>query len=157
MRRPFTMFASRCQAEGCGKKADAFGYCSHHYEYEIRRRHASLTHRNATTPRPPCFDSEWSWMEYQVMSAECVESTAKPLAKPCADCTPQRRDAMIAAGRCNHPETVFVASKTEGLMGFNADDGMRWLEACDGAAGKVISMPTTQARIKAAARLGGGE
>mgnify|MGYP001618056726 CR=1 FL=1 len=52
---------------------------------------------------PPCFASKRQWGVYKVLA----QITATDGFTYCTDCTPERRDKMIAASRCKFPETVF--------------------------------------------------
>lgn len=53
---------------------------------------------------PPCFDSKEQYGKYKVLA----KLTAAPGFTFCTDCTPEHRDAMKAAGRCQFPGTAFV-------------------------------------------------
>lgn len=59
---------------------------------------------------PACFDSQKSWGIYKVLS----QLTAINGHTYCTDCTPEHRDAMIAAGRCAFPGTTFA--RNNGVM-----------------------------------------
>lgn len=70
-------------------------------------------------PIPDCWFSRGDWIEWQKLAAE-----ARHRPEICADCLPWWRDAMVAAGRCAHPETVFVraADDPDDIYGLNCRD-----------------------------------
>ncbi|MDB5814448.1 MAG: hypothetical protein JWN23_1565 [Rhodocyclales bacterium] len=77
-----------------------------------------LLRRPPLPPAPRCFDSDADWQRW------CQESRASdwPLDRFCRDCNLQTRDAMIGAGRCVYPETVFVVLRGEDMVGLRRDD-----------------------------------
>lgn len=137
----FTLFNDgRCQASGCEQSAKQFGFCDRHYRAEVGRRWHALRIEGRTTQPLPCFDSE-RWMEYEVHWAD---TTLKPV-NACTDCTPDHQRAMMMAGRCVHPETVFVR-RGGAVEGFNADNLDKYLVACAGGLGKVVNAPSAEER-----------
>jgi hypothetical protein len=53
-----------------------------------------------------CFESRvavQAWLEARGNTKPCEAKDS-----PCADCSVEYRDAMTLAGRCAHPETVFI-------------------------------------------------
>lgn len=56
--------------------------------------------------KPDCFDTSRQWGIYRVLA----QISAHDGFTFCTDCTPERRDLMIAAGRCKFPGTTFIVS-----------------------------------------------
>lgn len=79
---------------------------------EPRRARVSGQQWNAATV-PRCFASESDWLEW-ISALERAHS-------PCEDCSSAYKARMLAAGRCERPETVFVDTE-EGEVGISADD-----------------------------------
>jgi len=59
---------------------------------------------------PACYDSQEEWGKYKVLA----QLTATEGFTYCTDCTPARRDKMIAEGRCTYPGTTF--KKNNGVL-----------------------------------------
>lgn len=62
---------------------------------------------------PRCFPSERDWIEW--MDARSGAHS------PCEDCSSAYKRRMLAAGRCERPEAVFVQTE-DGEVGISADD-----------------------------------
>lgn len=60
---------------------------------------------------PKCFDSQKQWNLWR----EVAVYSAGDGFTYCTDCTPARRDQMIAEGRCAFPNTTFV-KQTGGVI-----------------------------------------
>ena len=69
------------------------------------RRILNASHSEA---QPSCFSSRKQYQEY--MHWKRVSLEAHLHRGVCADCTPEFKEQMLAEGRCDHPETVFVQS-----------------------------------------------
>lgn len=77
--------------------------------------------------RPACFESEQQWREWCALAG----LSGLPRCRYCVDCTPEFLDAMAAAGRCEHPETVFVLDKGESVRGLHSGE-KGWFRAVTG-------------------------
>lgn len=53
--------------------------------------------------RPPCFTPE-QWVLWRTPH----HSVRMPAKHCCEDCTPEYQAEMLAAKRCDHPETIFI-------------------------------------------------
>lgn len=63
---------------------------------------------------PSCFPSEADWIEWSAArSGAC---------SPCEDCASAYKRRMLAAGRCDRPETIFVVDEDGEEIGLSADD-----------------------------------
>jgi hypothetical protein len=56
--------------------------------------------------KPSCFASAQQYKEYLHWKRLSLETHLHR--GVCADCTPEFKEEMMAKGRCDHPETVFV-------------------------------------------------
>ena len=64
---------------------------------------------------PRCFPSERDWVEW-------MDARSKSGAhSPCEDCSSAYKRRMLAAGRCERPDAVFVQTEG-GEVGISADD-----------------------------------
>ncbi len=147
-RKHFTLFADKCVNDFCEKPATRFGFCAEHYEQEIDFQWDKLQAEGRVQPRWECFDTDRQWQEYEVhsLTGKAVRTVAT---NPCRDCTPEYQREMLAAGRCRHPETVFVRRKGSDIEGFNAEKFRSWTEAVRGERGPVVMMPSVAARMQA--------
>ena len=98
----------------------------------------------AELPMPDCFDETEQWKQYQKLW-RMSKGTAR--VDVCFDCLPHYRDEMIKAGRCAHPETVFVEADGE-VVGVNGKKWSTWLHSVSGKRGFVVSPPDKQVRDK---------
>ena len=77
------------------------------------RKTSSRTWNVASVPR--CFPSEQDWIEW-------LDARSRSGAhSPCEDCSSAYKRRMLAAGRCERPEAVFVQTEG-GEVGISADD-----------------------------------
>jgi hypothetical protein len=99
---------------------------------------------------PRCFDSTEQWHEYTV--AYYLSSSTKgykgkpPRIDYCRDCTKKHKERMLAEGRCDHPETVFVRPDgvDKDVIGIALVDYKKsgaWEQAVMGMSGQVVTMP----------------
>ncbi len=77
-----------------------------------RVRESRLLHWNTSTV-PRCFPSDQDWREWLAARADARS--------PCEDCSRAYQRRMLAAGRCERPEALFVDT-AEGELGISADD-----------------------------------
>lgn len=92
--------------------------------------------------KPSCFDSEEQWREFKRIWNFSLRGRKVNI---CHDCTGERRDKMASAGRCAHPETVFVEVDGE-VIGINGDKWTTWLGAVSGKRGVLLSPPKREVR-----------
>lgn len=64
--------------------------------------------------RPRCFDSDQQWNDWREVAAG--------VSGPCADCTPEYRDRMLAERRCSRPEVVFMREAGGDVFGLTVSD-----------------------------------
>lgn len=98
----------------------------------------------AELPMPECFDNAEQWSQYQKLWRLSKGSARLDM---CYDCLPHYRDEMIKAGRCTHPETVFVEECGE-VVGISGRKWSTWLHSVSGKRGLVVSPPDKQVRDK---------
>lgn len=65
---------------------------------------------------PYCFDTDEQYRNWQKMAKRYTGSYVLKKSEHCLDCTPEYKKRMIQAGRCQHPQVVFVLKKTEGEL-----------------------------------------
>lgn len=143
--RYFTLFGAECMHDGCLKDGLSFGYCEEHYPQQIASRHARLEEEGRTRPTPPCFDSDSAWREYEVFSLDSPGNKHR-CADPCRDCTPEYQRKAAEAGKCQHQEVVFIRRVDGDVVGLTSRKFNNWELACAGEMGKVVQMPTMEAR-----------
>lgn len=74
------------------------------------------------TSIPPCFESVAQWVEWKSLAEHSRVHVGREITF-CEDCLPDYRDRMIASGRCEHPETIFVSEPGGvGVTGMTAED-----------------------------------
>lgn len=149
---PFFSFeAGGCTYPYCDQEAEHLGFCAKHYRLEMDRRHRAVVSKGLDRPMWPCFDDEQSWRDYEVLCTQApggggVKARARQAqpANACADCTHEYRNRMVAAGRCKHPETVFIMRNlgSGGTVhtGINGDQS-EWVRAVEGRIGAVVGAP----------------
>ncbi len=147
----FRLGIGKCIVEFCINQGGHLGYCKEHYEHAILRRHARLRAAGANAPTPACFPSDSDWREYEVLSANArfgSRARKQPLgANPCLDCTPEYQARMLAAGKCAHPETVFIKRRDSGVEGVNKQSRGQWVLAVTGALGPVVKRPDSATSV----------
>jgi hypothetical protein len=85
-----------------------------------------------STARPSCFDSQeqyQSYLYYKRVSADFGLHRGA-----CQDCLPEFKTQMLDAGKCDHPETIFVtmvdASDEVSTVGVNSQS--KWWKRVQG-------------------------
>lgn len=129
-----------------------FGVCADHQRIAIRRRFSMYASQGCVDHNAPkCFDSLDQWHEYTV--AYYLSSSAKgnfrgipPRMDYCRDCTKKHKERMLEAGRCSHPETVFIQpdGRDQDVIGVALTDYRKsgvWEQAVMGMSGAVVTMP----------------
>lgn len=136
----------------CERQASGpLGACKDHNELAIDRLFAdAVRYGGAKTQPPACFTNK-QWREYVVAAAlPALERPGRELRAIapidfCRDCHKRHRDAMTEAGRCAHPETVFIVEhRTGDAIGVPLKDPTKprlWEQAIMGVSGNVIGMP----------------
>ena len=148
----------RCLGDGCGSAAGLFGYCpTHEPEFVVQAFDRYVTGGAAAREKPTCYESQQKWMQYVVAYIFCSAPDRRDgvTVEHCKDCTPKYRDEQIAAGKCQHPETVFIKSESSGtLIGVPLTDMssqhkvQRWEKAVMGVSGAVVSLPNPEVLSK---------
>lgn len=156
-----TFFPPKCRVAGCNRSAGVFSVCKEHEERELRVFYLKMV-RDGQAPHfaPPCFPSEQAFREYAVaFKLSQASGTGKQfMVDPCRDCTPKYRDAMAAAGRCQHPETVFILSSrfAGDRIGVPLQDEKKaaaWESAIMGLSGPVVGLPSPDVIDQAVTRI----
>jgi hypothetical protein len=74
------------------------------------------------TSIPSCFESVAQWVEWKSLANFSGKFVGREIPY-CEDCLPDYRDRMILAGKCTHPETVFISEPGGvGVTGMTAED-----------------------------------
>lgn len=68
---------------------------------------------------PSCFNSTASYVEWLKAARMCGVHASHGF---CSDCLPEYKRDMLAAGRCDHPDTVFRVDKD----GFTEGRRVKW-------------------------------
>lgn len=146
-----TLMPMKCRHEGCGEKSTTFGFCKLHEGPAISRRFAALVEAGMCSPiAPSCFESQAAWEAYAVAFELANQNNkgGRYEVEFCRDCTPGHRQRMLEAGRCEHPETVFVKSdRFNDVIGVAMLDRKRsepWERAMMGMSGQVVAMPPSE-------------
>lgn len=130
------------------------GVCKSHTEMAVDRLfNSAVYYGGAKAVAPPCFTRQ-QWREYIVAAAlPALERSRKELRAIapidfCRDCHPAHRNAMTQAGRCSHPETVFIIEHRSGdAIGVPLKDPTKpriWEQAIMGVSGNVFGMPASE-------------
>ena len=69
-----------------------------------RPRATSLPFGYDRGPKPPCFESNEQWIEWQLLDSQLAGSANTPF---CADCLPEFAERMREEGRCIYPLVRF--------------------------------------------------
>ena len=103
---------------------------------------------SALPEAPKCFDSSLAYREYAVAFylAQPSGHGSQFSVDHCRDCEPKFKRQMVEAGRCSHPETVFIRSErhagdTIGVPLTDLSKSGPWESAVMGMSGPVVSMP----------------
>jgi len=156
-----TFFPGKCREAGCNRPAGAFSVCKEHQSVEVNRQFIALVKsRQAHPDALPCFNSTDEYREYVVAYKLAQPNGVGSQFKvdPCRDCDPKYRDRMIAAGRCQHPETVFIRSNRFagdriGVALLEDKKHSAWEAAVMGLSGPVVSLPQPEVIDQTVARL----
>lgn len=156
-----TFFPLRCRTEGCKRSAGVFSVCKEHEERELRVAYLKMVRDGQVQHlAPPCFGSDQEFREYAVAFklSQPSEVGKQFYVDPCRDCTPVYRDKMIAAGRCQHPETVFIrsarfAGDRIGVPLLDEKKAAPWEAAIMGLSGPVVGLPAPEVIDQAVARI----
>jgi hypothetical protein len=126
-----------------------FGVCQLHEASAIRAEFERVTDLGMATDEPPgCFNRGQQWHEYIVAAAISGGYATRGKPSPinyCRDCTPAYKKAMLAEGKCAHPETVFIREHgqgdTVGVCVTSKRTSHVWEQAIMGMSGSVVVMP----------------
>ena len=135
-----------CNVVGCKSPSGMFGVCrTHEREAVAEYFDAAVAEGVCSATEPPCFASNEEWREYVVAHAMSRgERKTTPPVDFCRDCTVKHKDSMMAAGRCTHPETVFIRSdRYQGdVIGVSMGRlSTQWESAMMGMYGPVVKLP----------------
>lgn len=126
-----------------------FGVCQTHEPDAIRHEYLRLVIEGRALPEAPrCFESTLAYREYAVAFylAQPSGHGSQFFVDHCRDCGPKFKQRMVEAGRCSHPETVFIRSEryagdTIGVALTDLSKSGPWESAVMGMSGPVVSMP----------------
>lgn len=109
-----TILPSSCRVPGCLNLAGSYGVCRSHQDGLVKDAFdAAVREGVCSATSPSCFPSSTEWREYVVAAVLC-RNTSERRAAPvefCRDCTPEYKREQMEAGKCAHPETVFIRSE----------------------------------------------
>ena len=136
----------QCSVAGCNSSSGVFGVCHIHERELIQGQFYQAVDRGVCSQeKPPCFSTDDEWREYVVANVLSRDKKSKvPVIDYCRDCTTQHKDSMMAAGRCIHPETVFIYSdRHQGdVIGVSMGRlSTQWESAMMGMYGPVVKLP----------------
>jgi hypothetical protein len=144
-----SLFPRKCKHIDCNSTAGVFGVCRAHEFDAVRRQYLKLVVDGSALPEAPkCFDSTRAYREYAVAFylAQPSGHGSQFFVDHCRDCEPKFKKRMVEAGRCSHPETVFIRSErfagdTIGVSMIDLSKSAPWESAVMGMSGPVVSMP----------------
>lgn len=147
-----SLFPRKCKHVDCNSTAGVFGVCRAHEFDAVRRQYLRLVIDGSALPEaPPCFDSTQAYREYAVAFylAQPSGHGSQFSVDHCRDCEPKFKQRMVDAGRCSHPETVFIRSErfagdTIGVPLTDLSKSGPWESAVMGMSGPVVSMPNPE-------------
>jgi len=147
-RLTLSLYIDRCRHIGCNRSAGSFGVCSEHEAADINKHFMRAVELGLVEyETPQCFRSEGEYREYVVTVLLSGGYKSRGKADPinfCRDCIPKYKEQMMAAHRCQHPETVFVLEQGRDEIGvplLNPKSPRAWEQAVMGMAGPVVVMP----------------
>lgn len=124
----------------CSNEVSRIGMCVDHYKIWLRSEFADIIQKKQNKPKPTCWPEDKSWEEYQVLA----RYSRRKFRTHCADCLPAYKVQMVAQGRCQNRETVFVERKGGEVVGMNRTQLNYWPMAVAGKLGKVVGMPDAE-------------
>lgn len=136
-----------CKAPGCSLAAGVLGYCARHSEFNIKDAFLAAVEKGYASPHmPPCFGAMADYQEYIVRFIVSMWGTgarARNEVDYCRDCSMSFKSDMEKAGRCNHPETIFLYDERlhGDLIGVSCANPARWEASIIGSFGHVVRVP----------------
>ena len=134
---------------GCNSASGVFGVCrTHEHEVIQTQFYQAVDAGICSKEKPPCFSTDAEWREYVVANVLSRDKKSKsPNIDFCRDCTIRHKESMVTAGRCVHPETVFIRSdRHQGdVIGVSMGRlSTQWESAMMGMYGPVVKLPPPQ-------------